>query len=119
MKTESNWTIYHNPRCSKSREALAYLKEKGIQPDIVEYLKTPPDTATLETLLERLHLEPRDILRTGEDEYDALKLSDPNLSRDALIAAIAENPILMQRPIVVRADRAVVGRPTEAIDSLL
>lgn len=112
-------TIYHNPRCSKSRQALALLREKGAAPEIVEYLKTPPDAATLQSLLKQLGLSARDVLRTGEAAYKELGLDDPAKSEDELIAAIAANPILLERPIVVTGGRAVIGRPPEAVLTLI
>jgi arsenate reductase len=114
----SEFVIYHNPRCSKSRQALEILSEHGIKPRAVEYLKTPPDAKTLKDLLKTLGLKPRDILRDGEDEYKQLNLADPKWSDDELIAAIVKHPILLQRPIVVRGDRAVVGRPPERVKEL-
>ncbi|MBM3215778.1 arsenate reductase (glutaredoxin) [Candidatus Poribacteria bacterium] len=119
MARKSEWTIYHNPRCSKSRAALAYLEEKGIQPEVVEYLKTPLDRAGIQDLLTKLGLGVRDILRDGEDEYDALNLGNASLAGEALIDAVVKHPILMQRPIIVRGDHAAIGRPTEAIDDLI
>ena len=115
----SEWTIYHNPECSKSRAAAAYLDEQGVEPRVVEYLKQPLDAEQLGETLRKLNLKPRDILRDGEDEYEALGLDDPSLSDAALLKAIAANPILMQRPIIVRGERAVIGRPTEEIEKLL
>jgi arsenate reductase len=116
MSTE--FLIYHNPRCSKSRAALQLLRDRGIQPQTVEYLQAPPDAKTLTALLQKLGLRPRDIIRDGEEEYAKLKLDDPKLSDDELVAAIVKHPILLQRPIVVRGDRAVVGRPPEKVAEL-
>lgn len=115
----SPFTIYHNPRCSKSRAALDLLVTHGIEPAVVRYLDTPPDAATLAQLLDRLGLEPRALLRSGEDEYRALNLADPALGREALIAAMVAHPRLIERPIVVRGDRAVLGRPPERVLELL
>lgn len=112
-------TIYHNPRCSKSRQALALLQEQGRHPEIVEYLKTPLDTVALKKLLDQLSLRPRDILRSSETEYEELGLESPHIGDDKIIAAIAKHPKLMQRPIVVKGDRAAIGRPIENILSLL
>jgi len=112
-------TIYHNPRCSKSREALALLRDKGIEPAIVEYLKTPPDAATLSRLLAMLALEPRALMRTKEKEYRDNGLDDPNLTRDELIAAMIAHPGLIERPIVVKDDRAALGRPPAAVLAIL
>lgn len=104
--------LYHNPRCSKSRQTLALLKENGIEPEIVEYLKTPPSAQEIEQLLEKLGVEPHDLLRTQEAPYKERKLS-PASSKDEILHAIRGNPILLQRPIVVRGRRAVFGRPPE------
>ena len=112
-------TIYHNPRCTKSRETLKLLERQGIQPDVIEYLKEPPDRATLETLLALLRLEPRELMRTQEDEYREAGLDDPGLSRDALIDAMLKHPRLIERPIVVICKRAVIGRPPEKVLEIL
>ena len=114
-----NVTIYHNPRCSKSRQALELLRGYGIEPTIVEYLKHPPGKKELKALLERLGMEPRDLMRKKEDAYRAQGLDDPGLSREQLIAALAEHPALLERPIVVTDERAVVGRPPEKILDIL
>ena len=107
--------IYHNPRCSKSRQTLALLEEKGIKPEIVEYLKTPPSAAELSDILGKLGLEPRDLMRRKEPPYKELNLADPGLSRDALIAAMVENPVLIERPIVLNKGKAALGRPPEDV----
>lgn len=112
-------TIYHNPRCSKSRETLALLEANGVTPKVVLYLQTPPDASTLKTLLKTLKLTARDLLRTKEDEYKALKLDNPKLSEDDLIAAMVKHPKLIERPIVVKGRRAVLGRPPENVLQLL
>jgi arsenate reductase len=112
-------TIYHNPRCSKSREALKLIEERGIEPEVVRYLETPPDAATLDDLLDRLGLEPRQLMRHKEPEYRSLGLDDPSLSREALIAAMVSNPRLIERPIVVKDGKAVLGRPPERVLDLL
>jgi arsenate reductase len=112
-------TLYHNPRCSKSREALRLLRERGVEPLIVEYLETPPDAATLETLLDALGLEPRQLMRRKEDEYRAAGLDDPRLSRSELVRAMVEHPRLIERPIAVNGDRAAVGRPPEQVLEIL
>lgn len=112
-----NTIIYHNPRCSKSRAALALLIEHGVSPTIIEYLKTPPDRSTLQQLLRALGLGARDIVRTHEPEYQALGLSAA--SDEALLDAISTHPILLERPIVVSGDRAAIGRPPENILPLL
>lgn len=112
--------IYHNPRCSKSRETLGLLREQGVEPDIVEYLKTPPDRQTLEHILELLGLEPRELMRRKENEYKELGLDDPKLSRDQLIDAMLANPKLIERPIVIKdGKRAALGRPPEQALDLL
>lgn len=111
--------FYHNPRCSKSRAALQLLRERGIEPILVEYLKTPPSRAELEAILTKLGLEPRELMRKQEKPYQELGLDDPALSREALISAMLEHPILIERPIVVAGDRAVVGRPPENVLKLL
>ena len=112
-------TIYHNPRCSKSRATLALLTENGVEPQIVQYLETPPDVATLTQLLDWLHLEPRQLMRTAEPEYTALNLADPNLSRESLIQAMIDHPSLIERPIVVANGKAVIGRPPENVLGIL
>ncbi|HEX2011495.1 MAG TPA: arsenate reductase (glutaredoxin) [Roseateles sp.] len=107
--------IYHNPRCSKSREALALLQAQGLAPEVIDYLQTPPDLEELQTLLQRLALPARELLRSGEDEYQALGLADPGLPEAALLAAVAAHPRLLQRPIVVNGERAVIARPPELL----
>ena len=108
-------TIYHNPRCSKSRQTLELLRDKGIEPDIVEYLKTPPSAAELGEILGKLGMEPRDLMRRKEAPYKELNLADPGKSRDALIAAMVENPVLIERPIVLNKGKAALGRPPEDV----
>lgn len=112
-------TIYHNPRCSKSRQTLALLRERGIEPTVVEYLKTPPDAETLRTLLARLGLDPRGLMRRKEAAYRENGLGNPALDDDALIAAMAASPTLIERPIVVAGERAALGRPPEAALAIL
>jgi len=112
-------TIYHNPRCSKSRKALDLLQDKGIEPQIVKYLETPPDAATLEHLLDMLGLEPREIMRKKEKEYKENDLANPDLSREDLIAAMVAHPKLIERPIVVKDDKAALGRPPESVLDIL
>ncbi len=111
--------IYHNPRCSKSRQALQLLQERGSETEVVKYLDTPPDAATLDALLNMLGLEPRELMRKGEAAYEASGADDPNLSRAELIALMVANPILIERPIVVAGGRAVVGRPPERVLEIL
>ena len=112
-------TIYHNPRCSKSRQTLALLNERGLEVEIVEYLKSPPDAATLAGLLDGLGLDPRQLMRKKEAAYKELGLDDPALDRAALIAAMVENPVLIERPIVVAGARVALGRPPEAVLDIL
>lgn len=105
--------IYHNPRCSKSRQTLALLRERGVEPEIIEYLKNPPDREQLSGVLALLKLEPRALMRRQEAAYKERKLDDPGLSREQLIAAMVENPILIERPIVLANGKAALGRPPE------
>ncbi|MFQ5563245.1 MAG: arsenate reductase (glutaredoxin) [Parvularculaceae bacterium] len=112
-------TIYHNPRCSKSRQTLALLEERGLAPKVVHYLETPPSPDELAEILKALGAGPRDIIRAKEAPYKERGLDDPSLSNDALIAAMTEDPILIERPIVVNGDRAAVGRPPEAALDIL
>lgn len=108
--------IFHNPRCSKSREALALIKDQGIEPEVIEYLKTPPTAAELKDLLSLLKLRARDIVRTKEDSFQQLNL---NLDDDAaVIAALVQHPELLERPIVVQGRAAVVARPPEKVREL-
>ena len=113
-----NVTIYHNPRCSKSRQTLELLKARGLSPTIIEYLESPPDTGTLTAILKKLGLEPRHLMRTNEARYTELGLSSTDLSDDDLTAAMVDNPILIERPIVVVGEKAVIGRPPENIAQL-
>ncbi len=112
-------TIYHNPRCSKSRATLALLEEQGVNTTVVEYLKTPPDAGELERILGLLKLEPRDLMRHKEAEYRELGLDDPALDRAALIRAMVEHPKLIERPIVVSGRKAAIGRPPERVLDIL
>lgn len=112
-------TIYHNPRCSKSRQTLALLEERGIEPRVVAYLEQPPDAQTIRELLTALELDARGLMRRKEARYGELGLDDAELSEDALINAIAENPILMERPVVVTPKGAAIGRPPENVLSVL
>jgi arsenate reductase len=111
--------IYHNPRCTKSRETLSLLESRGIQPRIIEYLKTPPSAAELKALLAQLRLKPRELMRKKEAVYAELGLDDPKLTDDALIKAMVANPILIERPIVVNGSKAALGRPPEAVLAVL
>lgn len=112
-------TLYHNPRCSKSRGALELLEARGLQPTVVRYLETPPTAAELTALLAKLKLSARELLRTGEYEYKALNLADASLTEAQLIAAMVEHPKLIERPILIAGDKAVIGRPPERVLELL
>ncbi|UVJ42921.1 arsenate reductase (glutaredoxin) [Pseudomonas sp. LS1212] len=112
-------TLYHNPRCSKSRGALELLEARGLTPTVVRYLETPPDAATLQSLLGKLGIGARQLLRTGEDEYKSLDLANPALSEAQLIAAMVTHPKLIERPILVVGDKAVIGRPPEKVLEIL
>lgn len=112
-------TLYHNPRCSKSRAALELLEARGLTPTVVRYLDTPPSAAELQSLLGKLGIGARQLLRTGEDEYKALNLADASLSETQLIAAMVAHPKLIERPILIAGDKAVIGRPPERVLELL
>ena len=112
-------TIYHNPKCSKSRQTLQLLRERGIEPIIVEYLKQPLNASQIKRVLKMLQLEPRELMRKKESEYKDLNLADTKLSQDTLINAMAEHPILMERPIVVVGSKAALGRPPENVLEIL
>jgi arsenate reductase len=112
-------TIYHNPRCSKSREALRLLRESGHELEVVEYLKTPPDIATLADLLGRLGIGAGALVRTGEPAFHEAGLDSADVDEARILQAISEHPELLQRPVVVRGDRAVIGRPPERVLELL
>ena len=111
--------IYHNPRCSKSRQTLALLEDQGIKPEIIEYLNTPPDAATLKKILKLLGLKPRELMRNKETVYKELKLDSDKLSDEQLIAAMVKHPILIERPIVLANKKAVLGRPPENVLEIL
>lgn len=112
-------TIYHNPRCSKSRATLVLLEEKGIVPEIVEYLSTPPSKEEMKRILDGLAMAPRDLMRKKEAPYAALNLGDESVGDDALIDAMLENPILMERPVVVKDGKYALGRPPENVLEIL
>jgi arsenate reductase len=112
-------TIYHNPRCSKSRATLALLEARGLKPKIVEYLKTPPSAAELKAILRKLGLKPRELLRTSEPLYAELGLKTRKLDDEALVALMVANPILIERPIVVAGGKAAIGRPPESVLAIL
>jgi len=112
-------TIYNNPRCSKSRQTLQLLEARGLKPEIVEYLNDPPSAAELKAILKKLGIKPHDLLRQGEARYAALGLKERALSDDALIELMIENPILIERPIVVSGSKAAIGRPPEKVLEIL
>lgn len=112
-------TLYHNPRCSKSRSALELLEARGLNPTVIRYLETPPSAAELKKILARLGISPRQLLRSGEDEYKTLNLADPALTDEAIIDAMVAHPRLIERPILVAGNAAVIGRPPEKVLELL
>ena len=112
-------SIYHNPRCSKSRQTLALLEERGIDPEIVFYLETPPSADTLAEVLGKLGISPRQLLRKGEDAYKENNLSDTSLTDQQLIDAMVSHPKLIERPIVINGDKAALGRPPEQVLDIL
>jgi arsenate reductase (glutaredoxin) len=113
----ASWTIYHNPRCSKSRQSLQLLRDNGIEPKVVEYLKAVPTEREIEMLLMKLGIKPEGLLRKGEalykDKYKNLKLNDHEW-----VKVMREHPVLIERPIIVKDHKAVIGRPTENIEDL-
>ena len=111
--------IYHNPRCSKSRQTLQLLEEKGVEVDVIEYLKVAPSEEELNSALELLGFSPRQLMRKGEKVYKELNLGDKDLSGQQLITAMLENPILIERPIVFANGKAAIGRPPESILNIL
>ncbi len=112
-------TIYHNPRCSKSQQTLALLEKRGIEPKVIEYLVTPPTEAELKRLLKLLGLQPRELLRTKEDEYKQAKLDRPDITDADIIRAMVKYPRLIERPIVVSGNMAALGRPPEKVLEIL
>ncbi|MDJ0739161.1 MAG: arsenate reductase (glutaredoxin) [Gammaproteobacteria bacterium] len=112
-------SIYHNPRCSKSRQTLQLLHDNAVEPEIVDYLKTPPDAATLAGLLDMLGMQPRDLMRKKEQEYKQSGADDPGLSREQLIDLMVQHPRLIERPIVVSNGKAAIGRPPEQVLDIL
>jgi len=112
-------TIYHNPRCAKSRATLALLEARGQHPTVVEYLKTPPSAAELKQILKLLGISARELLRTKEAEYKAAGLDNPKLSDEKIVAAMVKHPILIERPIVVAGKKAALGRPPEKVLEIL
>ena len=114
-----NVQIMHNPRCSKSRTTLQLLKDNGVEPEIILYLETPPDADVLTSILDKLDMKPRDLMRKGQQEYKEMGLADEQLSDERLIAAMIEAPILIERPIVLANDKARIGRPPESVLKIL
>ncbi|KAF1071457.1 MAG: putative protein YfgD [Pseudomonas citronellolis] len=115
----SQLTLFHNPRCSKSRGALELLEARGLSPNVVRYLETPPSAEELRQLLAKLGMSARQLLRSGEQEYSDLGLANNDLDEEVLIQAMVEHPRLIERPILVVDDKAVVGRPPEKILEIL
>lgn len=111
--------IFHNPRCSKSRQTLQLLNDRDAKPEIIEYLKMPPSESELEEMLLKLKMQPRDLMRKKEDIYTELNLDDPSLDRKNLIHAMIENPKLIERPIVLSNNKVAIGRPPESILEIL
>lgn len=118
MSKANDITIYHNPRCSKSRETLALIEARGVKPIVIEYLKTPPSGAELKRLLKLLGMKPEQLLRKGEDIYKE-KFAGNTLSDAQWIETMTAHPVLIERPIVVRGERAVLGRPPQRVEELL
>jgi len=116
--TSTQITIYHNPRCSKSRNTLALLQQHGIEPTVIEYLKDSPSKSELESIIRKLGIKPEQIVRKGEETYKR-EFAGKTLSDDQWLDALAGNPILIERPIVVKGERAVVGRPPENVLDLI
>ena len=111
--------MLHNPRCSKSRQTLALLEENGVDVQVIQYLNTPPTKLELETLLDKLAISARDLLRKGEDDYKNLNLNNPNMTEEQLIDAMVSHPKLIERPIVIKGDKAIIGRPPETVLDIL
>ena len=111
--------LYHNPRCSKSRQTLALIKEKGLAVREILYLENPPSQQELDSLLRGLNMEPQDLMRKGEAEYKELDLKNSTLEREQLISIMIEHPKLIERPIVVAGDKVIIGRPPENVLEIL
>lgn len=118
MPTRSKTKILYNPRCSKCREALCQIQEAGIEPEIIEYLKTPPTSAEIKDILMKLHLKPQDIIRTTEEIYKK-KFAKKKFTDDEWIQVMIENPSLIQRPIIIKGTKAVIGRSPEQLETIL
>ena len=112
-------TIFHNPRCSKSRQTLSLIQEKNIDINIIEYLKTPPDISQLKLILKKLGYEPRQLMRKSEQIYKDLDLGNENKTTEDLVIAMAQNPILIERPIVLSGEKAAIGRPPGSVLNIL
>lgn len=112
-------TIYHNPRCSKSRQTLALLQERGIEPKVVEYLKTPPSATKLTEILKLLGMQPRELMRRKEAAYKEAGLDDEGLAKKDLVKGMVDNPVLIERPIVLANGKAALGRPPEQVLDIL
>lgn len=112
-------TIYHNPGCGTSRNTLQYLRDQGLAPKVIEYLKTPPDRAALQSLLKKMNMKPGGLLRRKGDVYESLKLDAPGVTDDQILDAMAANPILIERPIVVTPKGARLCRPWEKVKELV
>lgn len=112
-------TIYHNPKCSKSRQTLQLLTDRGIQPEVIEYLKTPPSKTRLKEILKLLDMEPRDLMRKKEAVYKEAGLDNQQLSKDQLIEKMVSYPAVIERPIVVANGKAAIGRPPEHVLDIL
>lgn len=115
---DKKMTIYHNPRCSKSRQTLQLMREAGVEPKIIEYLKTPPTTAELEKILAKLNLKPQAIIRKGEQDFKT-RYKDKDFTDKEWIKILSENPKLIERPIVLKGNTGVIGRPPENVNTLL
>lgn len=114
-----NVQILHNPRCSKSRTTLQLLRDNGVEPEIILYLETPPDADTLTSILGKLDMRPRDLMRKGQSEYKGMGLADEQLNDQQLISAMIDVPILIERPIVLANGKARIGRPPESVLEIL
>ena len=111
--------ILHNPRCSKSRQTMQLLKDRGIEPEVIEYLKDVPDSSELRDIIEMLGVSPREIMRTKEKVYKELGLDDPDLNNNMLIEAMVDHPVLIERPIVIANGKAAIGRPPQKVLEIL
>ena len=117
--SRSSVTIYHNPRCTKSRQTLQLIRDAGVEPTVVEYLKEPPSVEELDGLVKKLGMQPGELFRKKEALFKELGLAGKELSRDEALQTLAENPKLIERPIVVKGRKAVIGRPPENVNDLL